>query len=66
MPSQLSQVMSEKREETLSQVQGRVSGCTAIAVARSYSQMIRGAWLPSPLREREPGWDPESGIGMVG
>ena len=28
--------------------------------------MICGARLPSPLREREPDWDPESGIRLAG
>ena len=37
----LSQVMSEKREETIFEVRGRVNGRTAITVARSYSRMIR-------------------------
>ena len=40
---------------------GWVNGRIAIAVSRSCSQMICGAWLPSPLREREPEWDPGSG-----
>ena len=56
----LSRVMAEKREEHLSQVRGWVNGKITIAVTRSYSQVIRGAWLPSPLWEWEPGWYPES------
>ena len=64
--SQLSQVMEEKREEPLPQVRGWVNGRIAIAVSRSYSQMICGARLPSPLRERETGWNPESGIRLAG
>ena len=64
--SQLSQTMAEKREEPLSQVQGWLNGHIDIAVARSYSRMIRGAWLPSPLQKQEPGWDTELGIGLVG
>ena len=64
--SQLIQVMADKREEPLSQVRGWVNRRIAIDVARSYSRMICGAWLPSPLREQEPDWDPESGIGLVG
>ena len=49
--SQLGRVMAEKREEEpLSQVRGWVNGRIAIAVSRSYSRMIRGARLPSPLR----------------
>ena len=58
--------MAEKREEPLLQVRRRVNGHITIAVARSYSQMIRGACLSSPLREREPDWDLESGIGIEG
>ena len=61
--SQLSQVMAQKREETLLQVQGCVNRHITIIIARSYSQMIRGARLPSPLREQEPDWDPESRSG---
>ena len=58
--------MVEKREESLLQVQWWANVHIAIAIARSYSQMIRGARLPSPLQEREPDWDPESGIGLAG
>ena len=64
--SQLTLAMAEKREEPPFQVQGWVNRCIEIAVERSYSQMIRGAWLPSPLWEQEPEWDPESGIGLAG
>ena len=64
--SQLIRVMAEKREEPLLQVQGWVNGRIAIAVARSYSWMIRGAWLPSPLQEQEPVWDLESIIRLAG
>ena len=64
--SQLIRVMSEKREEPLSQVQGWLNVRISIAVERSYSRMVRGAQLPSPLREREPAWDPELGIGIAG
>ena len=66
MLSQLSQFISEKMEEHLSQVRGWVNGRIAIAVARSYSQMICEYRLPSPLQEREPAWDPELRIGLVG
>ena len=52
--SQLSRFMAEKRDKPLSQVRGWVNGQIAIAVASSYSKMIRRARLPSPLREREP------------
>ena len=55
---QLSQVMAEKREEPLSKVRERVNGRIVIAVARSYSQMIRGSQFPSTLQERDLDWDP--------
>ena len=66
MISQLSRVVVEKREKHLLQVQGWVNGHIAIAVASSYSRMISGARLPSPLRGQEPDWDLESGIGIAG
>ena len=56
--SQLIRFMVEKQEEPLSQVRDWVNGRMAIAVARSYSRMIRRAQLPSPLQEEEPDWDP--------
>ena len=63
--SQLSQSMAEKREEPLLQVRGWVNGQIAIAVARSYSQMIHEARIPSPLRKWETSWDPEPVIGLA-
>ena len=57
--------MEEKREEPLSQVQGWGNGRIAIAVAKSYSWMIRGDRFPSPLQEQEPDWDLESGIRLA-
>ena len=65
MLSWLSQFIAEKREEPRLQVQGWVNGRIAIAVAKLYSQMIRVAWLPSPLREQELDWYPESGIRLA-
>ena len=47
---QLSQVISEKREEPLFQVRGWVNVRIGIAVVRSYSRMNRGSQVPSPLR----------------
>ena len=64
--SQLSQVISEVREETIFQVWEGVNGQIKIAVARSYSQIICGARLPSPLWEQEQVWDTELGIGLEG
>ena len=62
----LSQVMAAKRAEPLSQVWGWVNSRTTIAVARSYSQMIRGAQLPSPLWKRDQDWYPELVIVLAG
>ena len=47
--AQFSRVAAAKREKSLLQIQGWVSGQIEIAVARSYSRMIRGTRLPSPL-----------------
>ena len=66
MLSQSSQAMTEKREEPLLQVWEWVNGRIAIAVASSYSQMIRRDWITSLLREQEPDWYPELGIGLAG
>ena len=66
MLSKLIQVMADKRQEPLLQVRGWVNRRILIAIARSYSRMIRGARLPSPLQERDPGWDTELGIGLAG
>ena len=41
--SQLSRVMEDKREEPFLQVRDRVNGRIAIAVTRSYSQIIHGS-----------------------
>ena len=48
----LSRLMVEKLEEPISHVRGWVNGRIAVAVARSYSRMIHGDRLPSPLRGR--------------
>ena len=56
---QLSRVLLEKREKLPFQLQGWVNGKIILAVARTYSQIIRGAWLPSPLWDQEPGRDLE-------
>ena len=63
--SQLSRVMSDKREEPLLQVRGWLNGRIEIAIAMSYSRMIFRARLSSPLREQEPDWDPESVIRLA-
>ena len=60
----LSRLMAEKIDEPILHVQGWINGQIAIMAARSYSRMIRGAQLPSPLRDQEPDWDPPSGMGL--
>ena len=63
--TQLSQIMAVIMDEPISHVRGWINGRIAITVVRSYSHMICGARLPSPLRDREPDWDPELGIGLA-
>ena len=50
----LSRLMAEKLKEPISHVCGWFNGRIAIAIARSYSRMIRGVCLPSTLWYREP------------
>ena len=61
----LSILMDAKMEEPISHVKGWVNGQIAITAARSYSRMIRGARVPSPLRTREPDWDSGSGLDLA-
>ena len=61
----LSQLMAAKIEEPILHVRGWVNGRIAIKVGRSYSHMIRGARLPSPLRYRYPDWDSGSGLRLA-
>ena len=48
----LSELMAAKMDKTIFYVRGYINGCIAIASARSYSRMIRGDRLPSPLQDR--------------
>ena len=52
----LSRLMAVKMEEPISYLKGWVNDQITIAVARSYSQMLREALVPSPLRTWEPEW----------
>ena len=61
----LSRTIVTKLEEPLSQVHSWVNVWIAIAIARSYSRMIRIYCLPSPLWDQEPDWDLGSGLGLV-
>ena len=56
--AQFSRNMAKKRNKPLSHIRGLINGQIAIAVARSYLHMIRGAQLPSPLRDRDTECDP--------
>ena len=58
--AQLSRIMAEKMDESLSHVHGYINGQITIVVTRSYSCLIRGTRIPGPLRDREPDWGPES------
>ena len=48
--STLSQIMAEKMEEPILNVQGWVNGQIATTVARLYSRLLRGDQVPSNLR----------------
>ena len=61
----LSQIMATKMDETILHVKSWVNGQIAIAVARSYSQVLRGAQFPIPLHTLELEWALGSGLGLV-
>ena len=58
-------LMAAKMEEPILRVKGWVNGRLEIAVTRSYSQMLRRAQVPIPLRTRYPDWESYSGLGLV-
>ena len=57
--------MVTKPEEPISHVCGWVNDQISITAARLYSTMIYGAIYPSPLRDREPDWDPGFGLRLA-
>ena len=57
-----SQLMAAKMDEPILHVHVWINGRIAIAVTRSYSKMIGGDQLPSPLRDQEMEWDLELGL----
>ena len=61
----VSQIIATKLKEPLSQLRGWFNVKIAIAVARLYSRTIHGACLPSPLQDRKPDWNLESGLGLA-
>ena len=61
----LSRRMAAKMDEPIFHMQGWINRLITITVARSYSCMICGDWLPSPLHDQDPYWGPESGLGLA-
>ena len=61
--STLSQLMATKMEEPILHIEGLVNVRIKIAVARSYSRMLSGYQVPSPLWTKEP--DLGSGLGFA-
>ena len=57
--------MAAKMDEPISHVRIWINGRIAIAVARSYSHIIRGAQIIIPLRDQEPDWELASGIRLA-
>ena len=58
-------LMAEKLEEPISHIRGYFNGHIITTVVSSYSRMICGDCLPRPLRDRDPDWDSELGIGLA-
>ena len=58
-------LMVEKPEKYISHVRGWVNGWIEITVKKSYSHTIRGARLPSPLRDQETDCYQGSGISLA-
>ena len=61
----LSRFMAAKMDEPILHVKGWVNGRIAITVTRSYSRVLRGARVPSPLRTQEPDWELVFGLGLA-
>ena len=61
----LSRLMAAKLDEPISHVTGWVNGLIKIAVASSYSRLLRGARAPSPLLTQEPEWASGLGLGLA-
>ena len=60
-----SQLIATKIEEPPSQLFDWSNYWIEILVAKSYSHMVCGARLPSPLQDREPDWDPGLGLNLA-
>ena len=61
----MSQLISEKLEEHISNVQVWIKRNIAIVAVIYYSNVIRRDQLTSTLWEWEPDWDPELCLGLV-
>ena len=63
--SNLRQIMDAKVDGTIYHIKGWVNVWISIAVASSYSWVIHGSWVPSPLHSWEPDWDLGLGMGLA-
>ena len=52
-------------EEPILKIRVWVNGQISMAVARSYSQMIHGARVPSPLQTQQTDWELTLGLGLA-
>ena len=58
----LSRLVAAKINESIPHVQGWINGHITIEIDRSYSRMICGYRITSPLQDWEADWDPASGL----
>ena len=56
--------MAAIMEEPISHIKGWFNGRIVITVVRSYYQILRGDWVPSPLQTRDLDWDSGSGFDL--
>ena len=61
----LSQLVSAQMEKPILHVHGWINSQIKIAVAGSYSHMICGTRLTSPVQDRDNDWRSDSGLGLV-
>ena len=59
------QLMAAKMDEPILHVKGWFIGRTTITVARSYSWVLCGAQVPSPLRTWKKNWASVLGLGLL-
>ena len=61
----LSRIMAAKMEEPIFHVRGSIKGWIVIVVMISYSRIICGARLPSPLQDSDPDWGLSLSLSMA-